>query len=413
MVYASIIGCILLAVLTWQKSKDIIAPSFILSSIWTVLYFVLLLRRNTVNLSSIYYSSFFVALLCFTMGFFFIVGNKRKEHSVEIQLKEKMSFNISFIRVALLIEIILFFYFLLKVGIYVSGNYSFNIFQTLSIGKTTGMFDEGIIISYSRNAIISFSVVCGIVFFNNPIKRNRNYFLISFIIALFFSLTAGNRGIIFMLVLALFFSNIIIKKYSNKKIAIMLLLIVLIILVTFISFAYMKYVYEDRSDTTQFIMKQLRVYFSTSMIAFVQWIETTWEYKYGANTFRFFAELLNGLGYDLSAVKAVQEYVYVYGDITNVYSVLHYYTSDYGLIYAFVIQVILGMTYGFIYKKAIINKKTTPFFIAVLSILYFPLINQFFDDKYFSILSTWIQLIFWIAFFTRRKFLYLHANEDK
>lgn len=216
-----------------------------------------------------------------------------------------------------------------------------------------------------------------------------------------------------MLVLALFFSNIIIKKYSNKKIAIMLLLIVLIILVTFISFAYMKYVYEDRSDTTQFIMKQLRVYFSTSMIAFVQWIETTWEYKYGANTFRFFAELLNGLGYDLSAVKAVQEYVYVYGDITNVYSVLHYYTSDYGLIYAFVIQVILGMTYGFIYKKAIINKKTTPFFIAVLSILYFPLINQFFDDKYFSILSTWIQLIFWIAFFTRRKFLYLHANEDK
>lgn len=164
MVYASIIGCILLAVLTWQKSKDIIAPSFILSSIWTVLYFVLLLRRNTVNLSSIYYSSFFVALLCFTMGFFFIVGNKRKEHSVEIQLKEKMSFNISFIRVALLIEIILFFYFLLKVGIYVSGNYSFNIFQTLSIGKTTGMFDEGIIISYSRNAIISFSVVCGIVF---------------------------------------------------------------------------------------------------------------------------------------------------------------------------------------------------------------------------------------------------------
>lgn len=187
----------------------------------------------------------------------------------------------------MLVEIILFLYFLFKVGVYVTGNYSFNIFQTLSIGKATGMFHEGIIISYSRNAIISFSVICGIVYFNNPNKKNRNYFLITFIIALFFSLTAGNRGIIFLLVLALFFSNIIIKKYSNKKIIVILLVLISIILTTFIVFAYMKYVYEDRSNTSQFIIKQLRVYFSTSMIAFVQWIETTREYLYGANTFRF------------------------------------------------------------------------------------------------------------------------------
>lgn len=58
MVYASIIGCLLLAIFTWQKSKDVIAPSFIISAIWTVMYFVLLLRRNTVDLSSVYYSSF-------------------------------------------------------------------------------------------------------------------------------------------------------------------------------------------------------------------------------------------------------------------------------------------------------------------------------------------------------------------
>jgi oligosaccharide repeat unit polymerase len=413
MVYASIIGCLLLAIFTWQKSKDVIAPSFIISAIWTVLYFVLLLRRNTVDLSSIYYSSFFVALLCFIVGFSFVVRNNKKDNFVKRQSSEKMNFHPTFIKIAMLVEIILFLYFLLKVGIYVTGNYSFNIFQTLSIGKATGMFHEGIIISYSRNAIIAFSIISGIVYFNNPNKRNRNYFLINFIIALFFSLTAGNRGIIFMLVLAIFFSNIIIKKYSNKKIVVILLVLISIILTTFIVFAYMKYVYEDRSNTSQFIIKQLRVYFSTSMIAFVQWIESTREYLYGANTFRFFAELLNGAGYDLTAAKTVQEFVYVYGDITNVYSVLHYYTSDYGLIYAFVIQVILGMIYGFVYKKAVITKTSKPFFIAVLSILYFPLINQFFDDKYFSILSTWIQLIFWIGFFTRKKFLHYELMEMK
>lgn len=158
-------------------------------------------------------------------------------------------------------------------------------------------------------------------------------------------------------------------------------------------------------------MQQIRVYFSTSTIAFVEWIKTFNNYFYGINTFRFFVAVLSSIGYDIEVPSVVQEFIWVYGDITNVYTVLHYYAKDFGLVYALIIQLILGMIHGFFYEKSILYRGINPFFIAVQSLLYFPLINQFFDDKYFSILSTWIQLLFWIWLFTRRGFIITDRNK--
>lgn len=407
MVYICIAGCLIILLFTWLKTKNIIAPPFILSAIWLFMYIILLFRRKTIDLNNVYFSSFFIGLLFFVIGFSFAILNKNKRNCNTNSQRNScnLKFNQFSIKMVIFVEIILFLVLLIKVFNYLSFNFSFNVWQSLRIGRDTGTYNEGFIIEYSRNAVVAFSIVCSLMYFNNQNNQNKKYFFISLIIASLFVFTAGNRGAMFMLILAIFFGNIIINNYSNKKVMLILSVLVLILLVIFIIFAFYKYVYADTSNVWQFIFLQLRIYFSTSTIAFVNWIESSHDYLYGANTFRFFSAILNAIAYDIEVVNTVQDFINVFGDRTNVYTILHYYASDFGLIYAFIIQFILGMIHGFLYKKSVLSKKINLFYIALQSIFYFPLINQFFDDKYFSILSTWIQYIFWFWLFTRKRFV--------
>lgn len=412
MVIIGILGCFIIIMFSWIKLRDILAPPFIISAIWLLMYVNILIRSNVVDISSFYYISFFIGLCFFITGFFLVTGNKNKANcKAKGEKKSKLTFNPILMKLILLIIIFLFIVFSREVISFVIANYSYNFWQTLSIGRSTDTYNESLIISYARIAIIAFTVVCGTICFSNPSKSNKLYLIISLIMSAFFVVTAGNRGIILTLIISIFFSYMIIKNYSNTRTLYILLIASSIMLIVFISFAFMKFVYEDQSDTASFIISQLRLYFSTSLIAFVEWIQSFHDYSYGSNTFSFFLSLLNSVGYDVEVPSNVQEFVYVYGDRTNVYTILHYYAHDFGLIYAFIIQFVLGMIHGFLYKKSILFKGISPFFIALQSLLYFPLINQFFDDKYFSILSTWIQYIFWIWLFTRNGFLITEKKE--
>jgi oligosaccharide repeat unit polymerase len=412
MVFVGILGCFIIMFFSWIKLKDFLAPPFIISAIWLLMYIILLLRSKTVDLSSIYYLSFFIGLCFFIMGFFIVIGNRNKRKCCAIKEKESnLTFNPFLIKIVLLILIPLFLIFLREVISFILANYSYNFWQTLSIGRRTGTYGESFIISYSRIAIIAFTVVSSIIYFSNPIKRNKGYFFISLIIASFFTVTAGNRGTIFMLVLAIFFSYMIIKNYKNRKVSIILSVAASLILAIFISFAFMKFVYEDQSNTLGFILSQMRLYFSTSLIAFVGWAESFQDYSYGSNTFRFFLAILNSVGYNIEVPGNVQDFVLVYGDRTNVFTILHYYAMDFGLVYAFIIQLILGIIHGLLYKKAILYKGINPFFIGLQSLSYYPLVYQFFSDQYFTLLSTWVQFLLWIWIFTRKGFLISDKKE--
>lgn len=405
MVYVGIVGCITVCFLIWKKLKDIVAPPLIISLIWAVMYTALLLRGAVIDQNNINYLSFFIGLCFFVIGFFSVLKDRSNRNDDLEEKKSVLNCDTFLIKLALIIEIIIFLSFAFQVRRYISAHYVYNFWKTLISGKTTGTYNEGLVASYARNAVISFAIVCSIVYFSNPNKRNRNYFFITFVIALFFTVTAGNRGIILMLILAVFFSNLLIKRYSIKKSLVIMSFLTVIAFAVFISFAFLKYVYDDQSNVLAFILKQLRVYFTTSMVAFTDWMDLHYEPLYGKNTFRFLYAVLNRIGYDVDVAVNRQNYVLVYGDRTNVYTVLHYYAADFGLGYAFVIQFLLGIMYGLLYKKVVLRKSSNVFCIGLLSLMYFPLINQFFDDKYFSIMSTWLQLSFWLWLFTRKSFL--------
>ncbi len=409
MVIIGIIGCLLILGFVHLALKDVISPPFILSGIWFSMYILLLLfRGGTVDFSSIYYLSFLGGLCFFVFGFFLVIINKNKVNCNTLnERKSNFRFKLPYIQIFLLITLILFSIYLVKAVHFVSQEFAFNFWQTLSTGKKTGAFEIPIVIEYSRSAVIALSIVCAIVFFSNPSKRNKRYFFISGIVALFYVITAGSRGAIFMWILSITFSYFIIKNFGNRKLFSVLLKLALGILLIFIITNFAKYVYSDQNNAFEFSKNILKHYFTSSPIAFVEWMKTAKEHIHGANTFRFFIAIINSLGGGIDVVQTVQDPIKItkLGEETNVYTVLQYYASDFGLIYAFFIQLILGGVHGFFYKKANLSNKISPFYIALQAIFYYPLLYQFFSDQYFTLLSSWLQYIFWFWIFTNRAFL--------
>lgn len=391
---------------TWIKFKDVASPPFILSGVWFIMYIILMLNYNEIDNLNFYYSSFAVGLTFFVLGFSLVTYNKKTKIKCAFEKKiSEFSYNYLTIKVILIFEIIVAVIYMYSIKGILSTNFVDNIWNTLVYAKSSGDFNESILIKYSRNFTIAVSIFTSMIYFSNSNKRNRRYFILTTIIALAFSITAGNRSVIFMIIISITIANIYINNYSNKIIALVLTTIAIIVLGIFIRMAFVKYTYLKDMPTLEFISLQFRVYFSTSLIAFVQWISMSPLHENGSNTFRFIFAIMNAVGYNVNVVDTVQEFTRVGENNTNVYTVLYYYAKDFGIAFSFLMQFIFGVIYGKLYANAVLMKSKNLFSIAMISVLYFPLIGQFFDDMYLSRLSSWIQYIFWFWLFCKTSFL--------
>ncbi|MHA1381520.1 MAG: O-antigen polymerase [Candidatus Helarchaeota archaeon] len=409
MVIIGIIGCFLILIFVHLALKDVLSPPFILTGIWLSIYLLLLfLRAGSVSFKSIYYLSFLTGLIFFVLGFFLIVINKNKNNcNIFGERMSNYRFKLPYIQIFILFAFILFFIYFLRVIQYVSQNFAFNFWYTLSHGKKTGIFRIPVIIEYSRSAIISLNIITGIVFFSNPSKRSKRYFLLSGIVTVFYVVTAGNRGAVFIWIIAITFSYLVIKNFENRKLFSVLLKLALVVLLIFFITNFAKYVYANQKKPIEFSQKIFKHYFASSPIAFVEWMKQHEEHVHGANTFRFFIAIYKSLGGNVEVPQTVQDPIKItkLGEETNVYTVLQYYAKDFGLIYAFLILFLLGMFYGALYKKSVLTNNVKLFYIALQAISYYPLLYQFFSDQYFTILSSWFQYVFWLWLFTRKEFL--------
>jgi len=77
---------------------------------------------------------------------------------------------------------------------------------------------------------------------------------------------------------------------------------------------------------------------------------------------------------------------------TNVFTYYNAYIIDFGRLYAWFMLLIIGLIHTFFYNKATQTKNFRYSFYY--SILLFPLVVSFFSDMYFSVLSMWIQIVF-------------------
>lgn len=110
---------------------------------------------------------------------------------------------------------------------------------------------------------------------------------------------------------------------------------------------------------------------------------------YGEYTFRFFIALSHSAGLtDKQPVDLVMPFVYT-PIMSNVYSVYYVYIKD----FSYFGLVFFGL-FGYLHTRFYYRAKRDFFNLLMYSVFLYPLVMSFFQDQYFSLLSTWMQLTF-------------------
>lgn len=73
------------------------------------------------------------------------------------------------------------------------------------------------------------------------------------------------------------------------------------------------------------------------------------------------------------------------------YTSLNWCARDFGIWWALIVQFFLGVFYGKLYKRMLTNDSFHLITLITLCMLMYPIVNQFFDDKFFSIVSILLQ----------------------
>ncbi|WP_171804918.1 O-antigen polymerase [Tolumonas auensis] len=173
-----------------------------------------------------------------------------------------------------------------------------------------------------------------------------------------------------------------------------IVLISIVIVLLFILVAYLtgKGISEEQSfiENINSFLENLRSYTIAPVVAMNMLIEqiSNSSIFYGEYSFRFIFVFLSKLGvYDGSVMPLIKDFVDTPYP-TNVYTVYDIYVRDFG--YFGFASVFFIMFFHFVlYEKCMLKGG---FYVFLYSASLYPLIMQFFQDQYLSLLSTWIQV---------------------
>ena len=385
--------------------SKVYAPPVVLGLIFLFSYAIINYTYGGLENEYAFYSCFMIAVLFFSIGFY-TTGNKTVISSNKLTFLvkfKKFYFKIFWI-IEYLVGIIQFIY-MIPILLKNKGN-AWHIIRKEYEG--TGLLD------LLNLYIIIFVLTCFCIWLIDNSGVNKKRMLLS-IPAIIPAILSSNRGTWFMLIIAVVFIVFYVKRLSNIKTLIIALISIATILGLFFVSSIWKY--SDYINSIEEIFRIVsKSYFSTQFVAFrekMEWIKAGHgRLGMGENTFRFFVAIGHSLGFAQEPVDTVQRFMNIYGYNTNVYTGLSYYATDFGMWWAYFIEFILGMIYGYLFKRVFRKQTDWIFGIIALSILMYPLINQFFDDRYFSVLSQWIKQFFFLWIFTRKNVLIIDKGTN-
>ncbi|SHL76143.1 O-antigen polymerase [Fibrobacter sp. UWH4] len=250
----------------------------------------------------------------------------------------------------------------------------------------------GIIFNFVRIIFfISFAI-----YLCTPTIKNRFEFLLILPPVLLTCLFSA-RGDWFMIILTLLYLMFFIRSFSNKRIVTIGLVSFIVFLLIFIfsSLDKFRYAYAEMTELEKLEML-FSSYFINPVINFFYWFAESPEYADGKYTFRFFWAIKSALFGNADVVPTVLPFRTYNGVQSNVYTSLNWCARDFGLWWALVVQFFLGLFYGLLYKRFMKNDTFHLATIVILCLLIDPIVNQFFDDKFFSIMSHWVQRVIFV-----------------
>lgn len=131
----------------------------------------------------------------------------------------------------------------------------------------------------------------------------------------------------------------------------------------------------------------LGLYLLGGLSGFDLWLGAHGPLDWGLNTFRSVLAVAAALGLQVPVVPLVKEYVYL-PEATNVYTVFRPYVEDFGRAGAAFFLACFGWLHARLYQAA---RGHDPRWVILHAISMYPLLMQFFQDQYFSLLSTWVE----------------------
>ncbi len=392
----TIITAVLLVICYWYV-KDFLNPAFISGVVWLGVYLVLILTQDAQALSSLSFCIFAAAYAAFLLG---VMVTKPNLNKVKGKIRwtglewDPVYRNLFFFVVYVIV-------FIWIAAIIASIEPGAGLWAAIRAALPNSSILSSGFSGVVQTMILVLFLVCFGMYLGNPSKNNLRCFLLS-LLPLLITMLLSPRGVWFMVIIAAVVLMVLIYRPNNKKIFIFAVLGFVSILAIFIISSLSKFADAMEGwDIGRKLDTFLTSYFTGPSLAFISWIDSSPTPALGKYIFRFFFAVINALGFDVEVVPTLQEFVMVNGTATNVFTALYWYTIDFGVLAASVIEFGLGVLYGFLYKQARTKKIPSLCNIAIYSLMVYPIVNQFFDDVLFSRLSLWIQRLLWLFLFTK------------
>jgi oligosaccharide repeat unit polymerase len=244
--------------------------------------------------------------------------------------------------------------------------------------------------------VLSFATTSVSIFLYRQSNLGAGRLCLSFAVSLCYCyLSTGRTYILFFLCLALV---PLMTVGAIRMRGLFVALVIFTALLIFVTTMTAKGISADdgvAENTTSFL-ESLRGYTIGPFLAFSRLVEWNPDLSWGENTFRLFISIQYALGLsDMAPVSLMKGYAFV-PDPTNVYTVYEVYFRDFSYLGVLIPPVFLILHF-WLYRRA---RSSGGVWIFYYSASVYPLVMQFFQDQYFSLLSTWIQVWFWYWLFT-------------
>ena len=390
MIWIAIFFLCIIELYAWSKYRDLICPAVIHNILWIVSLIGVVVFRLDSEVKQLPLVVICVGSIIFQIGFTFSLRvsiGKRKDIK-----RWKYEANRQMIKGLIVVVVLASLPSIYQYYRYLSGS-NIGIYQMLTT------VDENLALpsffAYYRKIVEYLSLAFLTIYWKMDCKKRRNvrkYVFVLFIIAIAFVATVPTRNGILSYLLPLVILYIATHPIRNRRI----ILYGFISIVGFMGLYYVIslgkywYLYNSASSALNVLGDEIKVYLSGSIIAFGETLKSH-AYMYGGkNTFRFFMALGDAVFGTSTAVKLTNEFVYLQGFTTNVYTFYDFYLRDFGLGYALIAQFIVACIHGGTYKGVCHENAFQTYMFSLLS---YPLVMQFFQDQYIALLSTWIQVV--------------------
>ncbi len=240
-----------------------------------------------------------------------------------------------------------------------------------------------------------------VAYFKNKTITNRILIWLSFVVAIVYAIfSTGRTFFLYIIIIYIGVSYVLNTKFRLR----FFLGLIPVFLIFFILFGM---IFGKGGDFEGSFSQNLKsssettaIYVVSPLSAFDYEIHQPRVLNYpGENTLRFFYIIGESLG--LVRLKnfnksLIQDFVFIPYE-NNVFTIYSPFIKDAGAIYSFLFLLLIGIFHSVIHNKAV-NLKSNKFTVYYALLLY-PLIMSFFQEQYLTLISTWLQFIFYVEFF--------------